>query len=168
MKLSDALNTLGIEPNGKIEAEQVFKAYKAAAFKYHPDRNPAGLEMMKLINDARDSLLEMNFPIEVEEGHKVTDYGQEISDALNKIITFVDIEIEICGSWVWVTGETKSYKEQFKEAGFKFSGKKVAWYFRPASDKRRYFGSNKRSMDDIRASYGSSRVKTKAGKRLTA
>ena len=65
MKISDAAHILGL--TGEITAEIVKKAYRAAAQKYHPDRNPAGLEMMKLVNAAFDVLKNWAGNLEAKE-----------------------------------------------------------------------------------------------------
>jgi len=54
MKLSDAVNVLGL--SGHVAPKEVKAAYRVAAMKYHPDRSPAGAEMMKIINAAYDVL----------------------------------------------------------------------------------------------------------------
>ena len=48
MQHSDAVNILGL--SGDITSEIVKQSYRLAAKKYHPDVNPAGAEMMKIIN----------------------------------------------------------------------------------------------------------------------
>ena len=55
MKETDAAKPLGLE--GEIDPEMVTKAYRRAAMQYHPDRNPAGEQMMKAINAAGDPTL---------------------------------------------------------------------------------------------------------------
>lgn len=159
MNMYDALKVLGVTESPVTE-EIVKQAFHKAALKYHPDRNLAGAEMMKLINEARDSLKEATYPIEYknESGY---DYGAEINEALNKIIHLNDIKIEVCGSWVWVSGNTKEHWPMLQEAGFIFSPPKKMVYFRPEYSKRRRYKKDGVSMDEIRAKYGSDRIKNK-------
>lgn len=44
------------------------------------------------------------------------------------------VEFEVIGSWVWATGDTKPVKDSLKAAGFHFSAKKSAWYWKPTVD----------------------------------
>jgi len=83
---------------------------------------------------------------------------------LNSIIDLEGIEIEICGAWVWVSGETYPHKAIFKEANFKYAGKKKRWYFRPDDWESKARGNF--SMDDIRNKYGSDKPKRKSQKSL--
>lgn len=54
MNIYDAAKVLDL--TGDITPEDVKAAYKKAAMKFHPDINPAGGEMMKLVNAAYDVL----------------------------------------------------------------------------------------------------------------
>lgn len=161
MNKYDALKVLGITET-TITEEVVKTAYRAASLKFHPDRNPAGNEMMILINEAKEALKDEAYPFEFknEEGYN---YGEEINEALNKIINLQGINIEICGAWVWVSGNTKDHWQLMKEAGFLFSPPKKMVYFRPQYAKTRGYRKNTDglSIDEIRAKYKSEKIKTK-------
>jgi curved DNA-binding protein CbpA len=161
MARRDALNILGIDLE-IITSEITKQAYRRAAQKYHHDRNPAGLEMMQLVNAAYETLKDFSGRIESNEHETVnTHYGEEINEALNAIMG-LNLEIEICGSWVWVSGNTKPHKEKLKEADFKWSSKKIRWYFRPADYKPRPHQAW--SMEKIKEVYGSKIVKNEQQK----
>jgi curved DNA-binding protein CbpA len=158
MNIQNAFNILGIA-NGQVTQEDIIQAYRKACMKYHPDRNPAGLEMMKLINAAREALKDFTSGESVAGEGK--DYGEAINAALNAVVN-LGLNIEICGAWVWLTGDTKPHKEVLKAAGFLWAPKKLAWYFRPEEHKRRKnFGGLALSLDEIRAKYGSDRFRKK-------
>lgn len=150
----DAAKILSL--SGDITAEAVKQAYRKACSKYHPDRNPAGAEMMKMVNQAYDVLKNYNFDEPLNATVSAAAYGDELNDALNAIIN-LGLEIELCGAWVWVTGDTKTHKAILKEAGYKWAGKKLAWYFRPSDYKS--YSRGKYSLDDIRSKYGSKSVR---------
>jgi len=147
MNKYDAAKILGL--SGEITPEQAKSAYREACKKYHPDVNPAGEDMMKIINAAFDVL--KDFSGEIHE--KQTDYGDLLNTALNAVFGLTGLEIEICGVWVWITGNTRDHKEALKEAGYKWASKKKAWYFRPEQFRSRSKGE--KSLDEIREKYGS-------------
>jgi len=152
MKKSDALSILDL--TDEVTEADVKKAYLAAVKKYHPDVNPAGEEMMKLVNAAFEALKGFEGDCE-DAGEAQADYGVALNKALNAIIAIADLEIEICGAWIWVGGETFAYKDVLRGAGFKWAKAKRKWHFRPANWKSRSRGGV--SMEDIRGRYGSVR-----------
>lgn len=160
-----AAKVLGI--TGEITPEIVTAAYRRAAFKYHPDRNPAGLVMMKAINAARAILKDFTGNLEHKNADNATRYGGDLNDAINHILFCEGLELEICGAWLWVSGETRTHKDTIKafetdsENKFRWHSKKLKWYFAPNDFTVRRFRSRGRvSMDDIRERYGSERVAT--------
>lgn len=162
MKQIDAAKVLGI--TGEMTPELIKKAYRAACSKYHPDRNPAGLEMMKAVNLAYETL--KNFEGSLESGGE--GYGDALNEILNKVITMEGVIIEVCGAWIWLTGETKPYSAALGKngLGFYWASKKKAWYFRP--DDWKSTSRGQMSLDEIRETYGSERVKNKHNNLLKA
>jgi len=45
---------------------------------------------------------------------------------------FPELTVEITGSWIWVSGDTKPVKDELKDHGMKFSFKKTKWYLKGA------------------------------------
>lgn len=162
MNTHDAAKVLGL--SGTLIPEDTKKAYRKAAMQYHPDRNPAGAEMMKIINEAFDTLKDFIGDIAQSEIETTEDYPEAVNAALNAIIGLEGLEIEICGAWVWVSGNTYARKADLKAANFKFAPKKRLWYFRPEDWKSR--SRNTLSMDDIRDKYGSMSAKKNRRKSL--
>ena len=76
------------------------------------------------------------FAHEISKRHSVADAEKLAgtlldAHALNAIIGLDGLDIEICGAWVWVDGETYRHRAPLKQAGFRFASKKKRWYFRP-------------------------------------
>lgn len=164
MKMShaDALKILSL--SSSAEFEDIKKAYRRASMQYHPDRNPAGLEMMKLVNAAWACLSDF-VPGSEKDQFDASQYGEDLNNALNAIID-LGFDIEICGSWVWVSGDTRPHRETLKAAGFKWAPKKMMWHFRPAE--WRSFSRGQWDMEKIRERHGSVTLKNKQNQRLTA
>jgi hypothetical protein len=165
MKTIDALNILSIAEK-EITQDQVKSAYRKACKTYHPDINPAGLAMMQAVNEAYESLMNDSFPIVVADSEVTTNYGEILNNALNAIINCVGITIEICGAWIWVSGETKTNKDILKSSGFIWSNQKEMWYFRPKSQKKRFY-RGKSSIDEIRVKYGSEKINSRYRRALS-
>jgi len=65
-------------------------------------------------------------------------------------------QIEIIGSWLWVSGNTFQYKDIFKELHFTWCKNKSAWSYHTDSYKKK--SSKTYSMDTIREMFGSQPV----------
>ncbi len=156
----DAAKILGL--SGEITPEIAKKAHRQACKKYHPDINPAGEEMMKLVNEAYSILRGFNGDVKEQQ----TDYGEQLNNALNAILNLPNLFIEICGAWVWVSGDTRNHKEILKEAGYKWANKKKAWYYRPEQYRSR--GRGQSSMEEIREKYGSNKQRGMGFQRINS
>jgi len=165
MNLQTALTLLNLK-TGTYTNKELKKAYKAVSLKFHPDKNPAGFEIMQAINEAWETVKNLETATLSEELNQ--GYADILNDALNAIVACQGLEIEICGSWVWVGGNTKEHKEAIKAAGFKWAKKKALWYYRPEADKAARKGGKTWNMDKIRETHGSESVKTKARQKLAA
>lgn len=163
MNINDALTILSI--TGDYTPESIKQAYRKACSQYHPDRNPAGLEMMKLVNVAYETLKNESGTAKQPASEDLASYGEEIFKALSAII-HLGFDVEICGAWVWLHGDTKPHRELLKESGFRWAPKKMLWYFRPAEYKSK--GRGKFSMDEIRMAHGSEKVTNKERNKLKA
>jgi len=138
--------------------EELKQQYKKLTLKWHPDvtgrdtnKEMADInkEYEKLFNLLKhSSTYEKDFDANVNDGFR---------EVIDKII-HLNISIEICGTWIWISGETKLVKDQLKEAGFWWAGKKKQWYWKPV-DEIRSKRTKTLTMDEIREKYGSNKIK---------
>lgn len=148
--------------------EELKALYRKLAMQHHPDRG-GDVETMKQINNEHDRLFELvkNFhrnrdgEMYKKETVETPEQFRNTVDALIRM-NMTDVEIELCGSFLWVSGNTKPYKDKIKELGFKWSNNKLAWYMSPPG----YRKASKRqfSMSDIRDMFGSEHVKNREEK----
>jgi len=160
MNMKEALNIL--RPKDKDDLK---RAYKEAALKYHPDHG-GDLEIMKLVNLAYEFLNENDW--HTAEMRRAAKMEPEILEAIKNIWDALKrmpgISGEVCGTWLWVTGDTRTFKDAFKKMGLKFSGKKVAWYWRPEGYKKRT--KKNFDLDDIRNIFGKTDLENEIGMAL--
>ncbi|ECA1660389.1 J domain-containing protein [Salmonella enterica subsp. enterica serovar Infantis] len=154
MNIQQALNIFGL--SGELTEKDIKKAYKQAALKFHPDRNPVGADMMKAVNSAFDFLMEnidkINQFQSADENARY-DFGEELEKVLNILAGLSGVVYEVIGNWIWISGETKTHKDTLKEMGCKWAAKKKQWFYRPEE----YKASRNRkehSIDEIREMYG--------------
>ena len=135
--------------------------YRKLALLHHPDRGGSTADMQE-INNEYDILSKrlINSNTTFSEGRKSWEefVSSEIRNKLNEIIFLEDIIIEIIGSWIWVTGNTRAVKEELKSHGFKFSPNKLAWYWQSGDYHK--LSRKQFTMDDLRIMFGSDEVET--------
>lgn len=149
--------------------EQLKAEYRKLAFIHHPDKG-GDLEEMKRLNNAYDYMftqLKDKHNADAPEEKQIHETPEQFREALVNIIGLDGLEIEICGQWIWVSGNTKEYREIFKENGYKWASKKLQWYYR-AEEFNSKFNRKAWDMDKIRNKYGSTKVNGAFEARLQA
>lgn len=142
--------------------EELKKQYKKLAMKFHPDMGGNESDM-KEINSEYDLLFERLKNVHQSAAGETytsktetTETPNEFKDIINSLINLESITIEICGSWLWITGNTYPYRKALKELHFRFSRSKTAWYYHTAD----YHKTSNRqfTLNQIRDLYGSETV----------
>lgn len=143
--------------------DELRKAYKKLVVKHHPD-NGGSDEDIKSINAEYDILFKkFKAGYEHSESYKnATDRqkqayntvkDQKIRDMVIKLSKYPELFVEICGVWIWVSGNTIAYKEELKALGLHFARNKKSWYIH--FDDYVKYGKKPASMQYIRSKYGS-------------
>ena len=86
-------------------------------------------------------------------------------EALDKLMQLDGLDIEVCGSWIWVGGNTFPNKDAIKAAGCRWSKAKKLWYWK---DPETFCCSKGCSMNKIRELHGSEVFKSEGRKALSA
>lgn len=146
--------------NNPQTLEELKKQYKKLALANHPDRG-GNTQNMQDINNEYDKLFEqLKNKHTAANGETYTketaETINEFKDIINKIINLDGVNIEVCGSWIWLTGNTYSYRELLKGLKFRFSNNKKAWYYH--NEEYRKHGKKSYTLDEIRDLYGSETV----------
>jgi len=143
--------------------EELKKEYRKLATQYHPDVGGSTEAMQKINAEYSmlfDILKDVHINADGETYHKETAEGPEqFIEIINELIHFEGVIIEIIGSFIWVSGNSKPYREKLKDMNFRWSPNKSAWYLSPEGYKKH--SHKDYSMNDIREMYGSQEVKTK-------
>ena len=144
----------GVETRDQLKAE-----YKRLAKKWHPDLPGGSNEVMAQINAQYDEL-DKRLPNETADGKRYNAEPVNAPESFRAAVVAVqnidDITVELCGSWLWVTGNTLAHREILKAAGYRWSANKRAWYWHEEGYSRK--GRKRYSMDEIRSMHGSERI----------
>jgi len=138
--------------------DEVKILYRSLAMQNHPDKG-GSTETMQAINSeyafACAKILKGDNLSDVETEAEILK-AEKYREALEKIINLEGIIIELVGSWIWVTGNTYPHRAIFKQSGFIFAPKKVAWYFR--TDEFKTHNRQQLSLEEIKSKYGSKNI----------
>ena len=141
------------EVTGINEAKKV---YKTLAKKLHPDVGGSE-EEFKLLNSVYNDFIENK--IYFSNDFKI---DLDLEKIISQILHFENITIELVGSWIWLSGDTKEIKDKLKELGFKWASKKKMWYYGEMKGK----SHGEKSLDEIKDKYGSKTFKKKENEKL--
>jgi hypothetical protein len=146
--------------------------YKKLLVLYHPDNHPNEdtTSIIQEINVEYETLFKRlkegfeqspSYEKASEKTRQFYDWEKDsqIRNIIKELSRFHGIQIEICGIWIYVSGNTFPYKNEFKALGLKWNKKKMCWFIHFDEYYKR---SNKvLSMDRIRDLYGSSVIPNK-------
>lgn len=146
--------------------DELRKQYKELLKIYHPDNPNGSTEACQAINAEYDRLFKLlknkHESKQTDTENKKNDFDNmkwdfeedaALREVLQKVIHFENIVIELCGSWIWISGNSYHYKDELKEIGFKWASQKKQWYWHSEAFRKK--GKKTLSMDDIRSYYGS-------------
>ena len=110
---------------------------------------------MKEINGVYTSLFnKLKFCQETEQTENNTyETPEEFIEIIDKLVKMQDLQIEICGSWIWISGNTYPNRTQLKEIGCKYAPKKKLWYWHNQDKKIK-----NKIEEEIREKYGSQKI----------
>ena len=144
--------------------EELKKQYFALAKLYHSDITGGSDDTMKAINAEYSDLFKVykdihksireDAPEETYTAKESTKEAPEDFINIIKALLNFGLSVELCGRWLWITGDTKAAKEDLKKLGCRWSANKKAWSWHYPEDGSR---NHKKAWDfnKIRNTYGS-------------
>ena len=141
--------------------------YRRLAMIHHPDVG-GEVETMQAINAEYDELhevLKKAHNQQADEFHQTTETAEEFREIIEKLLRMHGLEVELCGSWLWIGGNTREHKEELKAAGCRWSNNKKLWYWHHAEEGRRWHKGSA-TMNQIRNKYGSQTFRSGGAERL--
>ena len=147
------------------------KAYRCLAMKHHPDVG-GSTQAMQEINAEYDKLFSQlktgyNAWASANNRHTTEEQPDDFKRIISILIKLDGLDIELCGSWLWIGGNTRKHKAALKAAGCQWCSKKKLWSWKPAG-KRYHSYRGTKSMAEIRTKYGSQTFTRKADEMRTA
>jgi len=135
--------------------------YRKLAFQFHPDVNPDIDEsfMKEINNQYHAALKSANGQSTTDDDGRRHEYKynydveQSLIDKIRELlsINMENVNIELVGTWIWLSGNTKPYREALKQAKCRWHAKRLMWYYQNSTYKHHYCDCN---FDDLKMKYG--------------
>lgn len=132
--------------------EELKAEYRRLAKRHHPDCG-GDAETMKEINNQYETAFD-SMNNRTKSDRQTSETAAEFIAVMDALMKLQGIMVELCGSWLWISGDTKPVKDELKAAGCRWASKKSMWYWHP-SDQAPKHRRGSSSMDQIRSKYGS-------------
>jgi hypothetical protein len=144
------------------------KQYFQLAKKYHPDAGGTTFQFQNLQAEYEKLFKSLvngsNLSSDEKDNEIVID--KAIRDIIDQIITLPNLNIEVVGKWLWVSGDTFPVYKILKSVGLQFIKKAGIpyWVYKGVESS----GRGKMSMEEIKSKYGVQKFNPKdGGKRLS-
>ena len=145
--------------------EEVKKLYRTLAIANHPDKG-GNLEVMQAINAEYALICALIASGKFQPKNEEKYTNQETNDiilesekfqkCLNIIIGLANLEIELIGSWLWVSKSLYVQKDILVSAGLRWCKVKKMWYLHSGEFRKRKGGNM--DIEEIRMTYGTQKV----------
>lgn len=145
MKYFDKISTLA----------ELKKAYWNLAKIHHPDVGGDTVTMQQINAEYEEAIswIKQHGETPRDRAEAAEEVPAEYQAAVAAVVNLDGITLEMVGSWIWAHGSTYDHRDALKAAGYHFSGKRRAWYWRPERLAQSCKPS-KRSYDELRIIYG--------------
>ena len=148
--------------------EELRQEYHRLAVKMHPDKGGEHEKFVEMQNEYERIMggaINNAFAQAATDGKRPPQWTasgeRAIMEMIDRLMKVPGIIIEVCGSWLWIRGQTFPVHEQLKAFGLRYSRSKRAWYWSPYASKGKRRGRY-RSMQQVRDEYGSIEMESDA------
>ena len=136
--------------------EELKREYRRLVMIHHPDHggDTATMQAINAEHDALFEVLKAKHNAEHDAAHQTTETPEEFREIIDALLRMDGVEVELCGSWLWIGGNTRAHKDELKAAGCRWSSSKKLWYWRH-SEVAHHWHRGRTTIVEIREKYGS-------------
>ena len=139
--------------------EQIKFNYRKLCSINHPDRGGNTETMQEINRQYKLALKSIDGQTSVgTDGAEHTyyyhaDIESALMDKLNELfqLRMAEVEIALIGTWLWLLGSTRPYKDYLRNLGFRWHHKRKSWYFHTTQYRS---ATSSAELSDIAEKYG--------------
>jgi hypothetical protein len=149
------------------DLDSLKKQYLKLAKKYHPDAGGTTIQFQELQNEYERLFKKLlnGSGLSEEAKENEVEIDKEIRNIIDALVNLENLNVELIGKWLWISGETYPVKDTLKSAGLLFIKKAgVPYWVYKGSESA---GRGKMSMEEIKNKYGSSKIDLKKTKKIS-
>lgn len=153
--------------------EDIKKRFRELVRDTHPDNGGDTKACARVLEEYRQALNEMKtFRKNIDNSARTYDNKEEgdgvelsgdLADVAAVLCGLDGVRVELCGAWLWISGNTYPHRATIKAVGAKWANNKKMWYFHEGEYKRR---GKAKTIEEIRGKYGTASIKVDRVKRL--
>lgn len=135
-----------------LNPDEAKKQFKKLCLELHPDNKETGnAEKFKQMFNEFQNIQNKETETETETEFEMPEKMQNIILELSK---YDSINMFVCGSWLWISGNTFLYKDIIKSLGCIFAGNKKMWFYTETKSS----GRGNMDIEQIKNKYGSKEI----------
>lgn len=149
---------------GLTDIDSLKKSYFKLAKIYHPDAGGTKEQFQKLQKEYEGlfKTIMSGSNLSANDIANEIELDENLRQAVDAIIGISQLNVELIGKWIWVSGNTYPIRNELKNAGFMFAPVKKMWYYKGIESA----GRGKLTIDEIRKKYGSQAIQKEGMKKI--
>ena len=149
---------------GLTDIDSLKKSYFKLAKVYHPDAGGTKDQFQRLQKeyDGLFKTIMSGSNLSANDIANEIELDENLRQAVDAIIGISQLNVELIGKWIWVSGNTYPIRNELKNAGFMFAPVKKMWYYKGIESA----GRGKLTIDEIRKKYGSQAIQKEGMKKI--
>lgn len=145
--------------------QELKEQFRKLCLKLHPDKGGNETKFKAMVNEYEYLLKNFSFKnFTNERANFEVNMDEALREILYKVIHLQGVHIEIIGNWLWLSANTYPYRKFLKSLGFRFAGKKKAWYWKGYEYKKT--SKKQFELNELRKIYGSESIENEQIKEL--
>lgn len=138
-----------------LNPDQAKKRFKQLCLELHPDNKETGnSEAFKRMFNEFQNLDKANETTNETANETKIEMSEKMQNVILELSKYDFINMFICGSWLWISGNTFQNKEKLKELECKFAPNKKMWFYTEIKSS----GRGNMDIEEIKNKYGSKEI----------